>query len=111
MRGQAGDQRLRFGLFTCWRSAIGPKVVPWFTSLVSAGPGNLFEDFRDYCISYYNAGSNEFNSGDNPPGSPFGSPYFSPFPFAGLGVTYDPATKAGWNLLQQKPNFWQFSRA
>ena len=85
--------------------------LPWFTSLVAAGLGNLFEDFRDYYISYYNAGSNEFNSGDNPPGSPFGSPYFSPFPFAGLGVTYDPATKASWNLLRQKPNFPQFCRA
>ena len=81
--------------------------VPWFTSLVAVGLGNLFEDFSDYYISYYNAGSNEFNSVDNPPGSP----YFSPFPFAGLGVTYDPATKASWNLLQQKPNFRQFYRA
>ena len=77
--------------------------VPWFTSLVAAGLGSLFEDFRDYC----NAGSNKFNLDDNPPGNP----YFSPFPFAGLGVTYDPATKASWNLLQQKPNFRQFCRA
>jgi hypothetical protein len=86
-------------------------VVPWFASLALVEPENLFEDLRDYCIGYYDAGSNEFNSGDNPPGSPFGNPCFSPFPFAGLGVTYDPATKASWNLLQQKPNFWQFCRA
>jgi hypothetical protein len=82
-------------------------VVPWFTSLVSAGLGNLFEDFTGYYISHCNAGSNEFNSDDNPPGNP----YFSPFPFAGLGVICDPAAKASWNLLQQKPSFSQFCRA
>jgi hypothetical protein len=25
-------------------------VVPWFTSLVSTGLGNLFEDFRGYYV-------------------------------------------------------------
>ena len=44
--------------------------------------GNLFDNFRDYYLSYYNAGSNSDN------------PYFFPFPFTGLGVTYDPYYQA-----------------
>ena len=52
--------------------------------------GNHFDDFRDYYLSYYNAGSNEFQSDSNPPINPF----FFPFPFTGLGVTYDPYYQA-----------------
>lgn len=44
--------------------------------------GNLFDNFRDYYISYFNAGSNS------------DSPDFYPFPFTGLGVTYDPYYQA-----------------
>ena len=40
--------------------------------------GNRFDEFRDYYLSYFNAGSN--SNDDN----------FYPFPFTGLGVTYDP---------------------
>jgi hypothetical protein len=38
--------------------------------------GNYFDDFRDYYLSYYNAGSNEFQSDSNPHINPF----FFPFP-------------------------------
>ena len=53
--------------------------------------GNLFDNFRDYYISYFNAGS---NSGDTLPSAtvPYGNYY--PFPFTGLGVTYDPYYQA-----------------
>jgi len=44
--------------------------------------GNLFDNFRDYYISYFKAGSND------------DSPDFYPFPFTGLGVTYDPYYQA-----------------
>ncbi len=33
--------------------------------------GNHFDDFRDYYLSYYNAGSNEFQLDSNPPINPF----------------------------------------
>jgi hypothetical protein len=44
--------------------------------------GDPFKDFREYYLSYFNAGSNPDN--DN----------FFPFPFTGLGVTYDPYYQA-----------------
>ena len=44
---------------------------------------NLFDNFRDYSISYFNAGSNSDDSSD-----------FYPFPFTGLGVAYDPYCQA-----------------
>ena len=46
------------------------------------GQGTLFNDFEDYYLSYFESGSNQFR-GD----------YF-PFPFTGLGVTYDPYYQA-----------------
>ena len=46
-------------------------------------PGNLFDNFRDYYISYFNAGSNSADIQN-----------FFPFPFTGLGVTYDPYYQA-----------------
>lgn len=45
--------------------------------------GNLFDNFGQYYLSYYNAGSNS----DDPAN-------FFPFPFTGLGVTYDPYYQA-----------------
>jgi hypothetical protein len=46
------------------------------------GQGTLFNDFEDYYLSYFESGSN-----------PSRSDYF-PFPFTGLGVTYDPYYQA-----------------
>jgi hypothetical protein len=46
------------------------------------GQGTLFNDFQDYYLSYFESGSN-----------PSRSDYF-PFPFTGLGVTYDPYYQA-----------------
>jgi len=46
-------------------------------------PGNLFDNFRDYYISYFNAGSNSDDTQN-----------FFPFPFTGLGITYDPYYQA-----------------
>jgi len=45
--------------------------------------GNIFDNFRDFYLSYFNAGSNNDDT-DN----------FFPFPFTGLGVTYDPYYQA-----------------
>ena len=50
---------------------------------VSKGKGNRFDLFEDYYLSYFNAGSNTKDA-DN----------FFPFPFTGLGVTYDPYYQA-----------------
>ena len=44
--------------------------------------GNLFDNFRDYYLSQFNAGSNSEDT-QPAPGN------FFPFPFTGLGVTYD----------------------
>lgn len=53
--------------------------------------GNRFDNFRDYYISYFNAGS---NSEDTQPDPPADHGNFFPFPFTGLGVTYDPYYQA-----------------
>ncbi len=50
---------------------------------VSKGKGNRFDQFQDYYRSYFNAGSNDD-----------GTENFFPFPFTGLGVTYDPYYQA-----------------
>ena len=49
--------------------------------------GNLFDNFRDYYLSQFNAGSNSEDT-QPAPGN------FFPFPFTGLGVTYDPYYQA-----------------
>lgn len=49
---------------------------------LTLGQGTLFNDFEDYYLSYFESGSN-----------PSRSDYF-PFPFTGLGVTYDPYYQA-----------------
>ena len=46
------------------------------------GSGTLFNDFDNYYLSYFESGSNQSRSD-----------YF-PFPFTGLGVTYDPYYQA-----------------
>jgi hypothetical protein len=45
--------------------------------------GNRFDQFKEYYLSYFNAGSNDD-----------GTENFFPFPFTGLGVTYDPYYQA-----------------
>lgn len=49
----------------------------------SSKKGNRFDQFQDYHLSYFNAGSNSDDTEN-----------FFPFPFTGLGVTYDPYYQA-----------------
>lgn len=57
------------------------ELAIWQMSLL--GKGNRFDQFQDYYRSYFNAGSNDD-----------GTENFFPFPFTGLGVTYDPYYQA-----------------
>jgi len=50
--------------------------------------GNLFDKFSDYYLSYWNAGSNPGPDPNKPVSN------FFPFPFTGLGITYDPYYQA-----------------
>ena len=66
-----------------FENVVNPSLNKKCVMAADQTQGNLFDDFRDYYISYYYAGS---NSGD--------TDNFFPFPFTGLGVTYDPYYQA-----------------
>jgi hypothetical protein len=61
-------------------SAPSPSSCPMAEPAL--GQGTLFNDFDNYYLSYFESGSNQSRSD-----------YF-PFPFTGLGVTYDPYYQA-----------------
>jgi hypothetical protein len=62
---------------------INPKKCVMGHDKTKGENGYLFDDFGTYYLSYFNAGSNNDVLSN-----------FFPFPFTGLGVTYDPYYQA-----------------
>jgi hypothetical protein len=68
----------------CIRGLVSSAPSPSSCQMAepALGSGTLFNDFDNYYLSYFESGSNQSRSD-----------YF-PFPFTGLGVTYDPYYQA-----------------